>query len=77
MFLALNVSEYNDTKMTFTRDKSCYGTYFKFVKIEVHVQYSSTVYACIDAAAFKLPKKKDKMYHHILQITEEKIPKQS
>lgn len=62
MFLALNVSEYNNTKMTFNRDKSCYGMYFKFVKIEVHVQWSSTdswgVYACIDAVALKLPKKK-------------------
>lgn len=38
MFLALNVSEYKDTKMTFTSDKSCYGMYLKFVKIEVYVQ---------------------------------------
>lgn len=36
-FLSLNVSGYNNTKMTFTRDKSCFGMYFKFVQIAVHV----------------------------------------
>lgn len=37
IFLSLNVSGYNNTKMTFTRDKSCFGMYFKFVQIAVHV----------------------------------------
>lgn len=46
-----------------------------------NVHWSSTdswgVYACIDSVAFKLQKNPDKMYHHILQIAEEKIPKQN